>query len=118
VNSVNWAGEATSTAVLFKLTWDMPGGAPPKDSAVMIPIGSPGVQTGHEVARELVDLWKAAHKGGPHVISKGSSDHFMIAVSKVELSANTGATWVEIKPDRKIYIVPGAGNEGLCAWRS
>ena len=117
MNSVNWAGEAASTPVLFKLTWLMPGAAPPKDSAVMIPIG-PDVKTGHDVARTLVDLWKAAHKGGPHIISEGKAVHFMTPVSKVELSADVGSSWVEVKSDHKVYIVPGAGNEGLCAWRS
>lgn len=117
MNSVNWAGEAASTPVLFKLTWLMPGAAPPRDSAVMIPIG-PDVKTAHDVAKTLVELWKAAHRGGPQIISKGAVVQFIIPVSKVELSANTGASWVEVKPDNKVYIVPGAGNEGLCAWRS
>lgn len=117
MNSVNWAGIANSTPVLFRLTWLRPGSAPPDSGFVGIPIG-PDVKTGQDVAEALVELWKAAHKGGPHVVSMGSTVHFLTVVSKVELSADGGSIYVEIKPDRKVYIVPGAGNEGLCAWRS
>ncbi len=116
MNSVNWAGMANSTPVLFRLTWLRPGG-PPMSRFVVIPIG-PDVKSGQDVAEALVEVWKDAHKGGPHLVSMGTAVHFLTVVSKVEISGDSGVTYREIEPDRKIYIVPGAGNEGLCAWRS
>ncbi len=118
MNSVNWAGQAYSTPVEFKLHWLMPNGNP-KNDYVTILESETGDKTASGVVRELVGKWggKVKNKGGPYVISTGTAVHFATVVTKVELIDAEGNSKL-VPDDGKILVVPGTGNEGLCCWLS
>ena len=115
MNSVNWAGEAASHHVCFKLTWESPNEKEISD-VVTIKIGDENIHTGLQVAVELERLWKYANRKGPYAIRTGTSVGFTANVSEVHLSDDHGVTWKCVPGNGAAILVPG--NDGLAVWRS
>lgn len=117
MNSVNWAGNTSSSDVSFRLTWQMPNGNP-KSALIGIPISDANVRTAIEVANKLVGVWNSQNRAGPYAVGIGTGVHFVTNVQKVELSGNAGSNWKEVPQNGKAIPVPGDGNDGLCVWLS
>lgn len=115
MNSVNWAGEAASHHVCFKLTWEAPNGREISNT-VTIKIGDENIRSGVQVAVELERLWTSTNRTGPFAIRTGGGVGFTAIVTDVHLSGDHGAIWKRLPDNGAVILVPE--NEGLAVWRS